>query len=285
MTKELDITLVGARTPDGEIAIKDLVAITSALQELATRIGRDVVNSAGPGRVKQFMEESTQLRLRGVTSGSTVLALSKGPTDKLDVDLPEQEQADTRFWELVSAVAEDQRPAWVSDLIAESAAKFVDAVQSAAPTVRLSSPGRRDISIASERVHAETWISPRQRTDTEMTANGRLEKVDLRSHEFRVRDDVGQAVDLTHVENDGTAARLVGKWVVARGSAVLAGSGRLVSLDRATVDAVEDPATPYLVDDVSTLADILASAPGPDPNGGIELTDDEFASFLAAARS
>jgi len=96
-----------------------------------------------------------------------------------------------------------------------------------------------------------------------MTANGRLEKVDLRSHEFRVRDDVGQAVYLKHVENDATAARLVGKWVVARGSAVLTGSGRLVSLDRAAVEPVEDPATPYLGDDVSTLPDTLASAPGP----------------------
>jgi hypothetical protein len=29
----------------------------------------------------------------------------------------------------------------------------------------------------------------------------------------------------------------------------------------------------------------MANAPGPDPDGGIELTDEEFAEFLKAARS
>jgi hypothetical protein len=31
--------------------------------------------------------------------------------------------------------------------------------------------------------------------------------------------------------------------------------------------------------------EILASAPGPDPHGGIDLTDDEFAEFMKAIRS
>ncbi|OOK82054.1 hypothetical protein BZL30_1360 [Mycobacterium kansasii] len=120
--------------------MKDLAAIATALQELTTRISRDVINMPGPGRTKQFMEELSQLRLHAVERGSTVLRFSKGPTDKLDVDLPEQAVADDRFWEIVRAMGEDRRPDWATDLIAESVGKLVNAIQAAAPTVILGAP-------------------------------------------------------------------------------------------------------------------------------------------------
>ena len=144
---------------------------------------------------------------------------------------------------------------------------------------------RDEVAIDSARIHAETWISKRWQTDTVMTAKGRLEKVDLHSHEFRVRDDVGQAVDLKHVEDDVTAAQLVGHWVVASGNGVLLPSGRLVALDKATIERVDDPAATHLDNEVIALDEILSSAPGPDIDGGIDLTDEEFAAFLEAARS
>ncbi len=285
MTKEIELRLIDAPAPDGEIVVKDLAALTSALQELTTRIGREVINTPGPGRTKQFMEEFAQLRLRGIEAGSTVLVFSKGPTDKLDVDLPEQEVADDRFWEVVKAIGEDQRPAWVTDLIAESAGKFVDALQAAAPKAVLRGPSKGEVAIEAAHIHAETWISKRWQTDTVMTAKGRLEKVDLHSHEFRVRDDVGQAIDLKHVEDDVIAAQLVGQWVVASGNGVLLPSGRLAALDRATIERVDDPAAAYLGNELIGLDEILSSAPGPDIDGGLDLTDEEFAAFLEAARS
>ena len=58
------------------------------------------------------MEELSQLGSTRVEPGSTVLRFSKGPTDKLDVDLPEQAMVDDRFWEIVQAVGEDRRPDW-----------------------------------------------------------------------------------------------------------------------------------------------------------------------------
>ncbi len=118
-----------------------------------------------------------------------------------------------------------------------------------------------------------------------MTAAGRLEKVDLRSHEFRLRDDVDNTVDLKHVENDAVAAQLVGQWVMAHGTGILHTSGRLLALDNAQVEHVDDPAAEYLGNRVIPLEEILASAPGPDPDGGIDLTDEEFEAFLRAARS
>jgi hypothetical protein len=49
--------------------------------------------------------------------------------------------------------------------------------------------------------------------------------------------------------------------------------------------AVIDPTDGLVGDYVVPLEEILASAPGPEPGAGIQLTDDEFADFLRAARS
>lgn len=285
MAKDIEVRLIDTSVPDGEIVVKDLAALTTALQELTTRIGREVINTPGRGRTKQFMEEFAQLRLRGIEAGSTVLVFSKGPTDKLDVDLSEHKTADDRFWDIVRAIGEDQRPGWVTDLIAESAGKFVDALQAAAPKAVVRGPSRDDVAIESAHIHAETWTSKRLQTGRVMTAKGRLEKVDLRSHEFRVRDDVGNAVDLRHVEGDTVAGKLVGQWVAATGRATLTAAGRLVALEDARVEEVEDPGAPYTDRAVVTIETILASAPGPDPAGAIDLDEEELAAFLRAATS
>jgi hypothetical protein len=283
MTTDLELRLIDAPAPKGEITARDLAALAVALQELSTRIGRDVVNTPGPGRTKQFMEEFAQLRLRAIESGSTILKFSKGPTDKLDIDLAEQKAADDRFWEVVGAIRDDKRPDWATDLIAESAAKLVTALRDAAPKVALSDSAHSAVEIESARIHVETWTSKRVQTGTQMEARGRLEKVDLRSHEFRVRDDVGQAVDLKHVADDADAAQHVGKWVVAVGDGVLS-SNRLVALDNVSITLVDDPAHGVTDEEILTLDQILDSAPGPNLSGGIDLSDDEFAAFLEAAR-
>lgn len=282
MTKDLELRLLDAPGPDGEIIVKDLAALALALQELATRIGRDVLNMPGRGRTKQFMEEFAQLRVRAVESGSTVLKFRKGPIDKLDVDLPEQKVADDRFWEIVEAIRQDRRPEWATDLIAESAAKLVGALRDAAPHAKFSDLAHAAVEIKSSEIHVETWTSNRVQTGTQMDAKGRLEKVDLRSHEFRVRDDIGQSVDLKHVSDDVAAAQSVGQWVVATGNGILS-SGRLVALDYVSIALVDDPARTFERDTVHTLDELLASAPGPDAPGGMDLTDDEFADFLEAA--
>lgn len=283
MTRDLELRLIDAPVPNGEIVVKDLAALTIALQELTTRIGRDIVNTPGPGRTKQFMEEFAQLRLTAVESGSTVLRFNKGPTDKLDVDLPEQRIADDRFWEIVEAIKDDRRPDWATDLISESVAKLVKALRDAAPRTALSDSTHAPVRIESERIHVETWTAKVVQTQAEMEARGRLEKVDLRSHEFRVRDDVGQAVDLKHVAQDVDAAQYVGKWVVAVGDGITS-SGRLVALDNVSITLVDDPARTLTDDAVLTLDQILKSAPGPSQSGSIDLTDDEFTAFLKAAR-
>ena len=285
MTSEFELRLIDAAAPNGEIAAKDLSGLASALQELTVRIGRDVAQTPGPGRTKQYVEEFSQLRLRGLDAGSTVLQFAKGPANKLDVAIPEQELADNRFWEVIAGIADNRRPDWVSDLVADSANKLINALRAAAPRAELSSDFRSTIGITAAALQSEIWSPSGDRLGGLTQIHGRLEKVDLRSHEFRVRDDVDQAVELRHVENDLAAGQLVGQWVVAEGQSVLQQSGRLVALDNVRIHRTDDPAAAYLGRHVVPLDEILSTAPGADLGRGIGPTPSEFDEFLRAARS
>ncbi len=281
-TREFELQLFDATAPSGEIAVKDLNALAGALQELTTRISRDVVQSPGPGRSKQYVEEFAQLRLSAMRVGSTVLQFVNGPTGKLDIELAEQHVADDRFWEIVTAIGADRKLAWVTDRIAESATKLVIALKAAAPRVVFSASARGKVEIRSAAIHVETWTPPVSPAAGVTQVHGRLEKVDLRSHEFRVRDAVASSVDLRNVQNDEAAARLVGRWVVAEGEATLNSTGKVVILNHARVHEVIDPGAPFVGRYVVSVDEILASAPGPDPEGGIDLTEEEMADFLRA---
>lgn len=285
MPRTVELRLVGAPLPAGQIAVTDLAAIGSALQELTTRIGREVLGASGPGRTKRFMEELSSLRLQQLTSGSTVLSFVKEPLEKLDVDLPQIREADNRFWEIMRAVSENHRPPWVPDGIAQSAAKLISALKNAAPVAILGDASDIEVQIDCAEVRAEMWVREFSLLNGVADAVGLLEKIDLRSHDFRVRDDIGQAVELKHVLNDANAARLVGHWVIAHGEGTVDASGRVVSLSNVTIESVVDPAVAYLGGEVAKLDEILASAPGPDFGGGIALTDEEFDDFLRASHS
>ncbi|MDP9443829.1 MAG: hypothetical protein M3P83_05570 [Actinomycetota bacterium] len=281
----LELHLVGSATPDGEIRARDLAVLADALQELRLRIGRDLINKAGPGRTRQYMDELTEIRLAAIASGSTVLTFAQGPTDKLDGMLVEERQLEQRFRDVVEAISRDERPDWATDLIAESAAKLVDGLKATAPRAIMRCGAGSDVTFETSRIHRETWTTGRVQTDEFVTAKGRLERVDLRTHEFRVRDDVGNAVDLLHVVGDTVAAKLVGQWVAATGRATLNRAGRLVALQDARVEAVDDPTAPYVDRAVVSVETLVAGPPGPDPASAIDLDDEEFATFLAAARS
>lgn len=285
MTTEFELRLIDAPAPSGEIAAKDLATLAAALQELTTRISRDVAGSTGPGRSRQHTEEAAQVRLRSIAAGSTVLEFVKGPVGKLDIDLADEKLADDRFWEVVAGIGQNRKPGWMTDRVAESVGKLVNALRSAAPRVAFSAPARPSIEFDSAAANVQEWLSEVVRTTDLAHVQGRLEKVDLRSHDFRVRDDVGYSVELRRVIDDADAARLVGQWVTAEGSATSNSAGRVVALDNVRVHEVVDPAAPYVGPYVVSVEEILASAPGADMDGGIELTDQEFEEFLRAARS
>ncbi|MGY4710674.1 hypothetical protein ACXDF8_14125 [Mycolicibacterium sp. CBM1] len=159
VSTEFELKLVDAPVPSGEVAAKDLAALAASLQELTTRIGRDVAGSAGPGRSKQHTEKSARLRLRSVTPGSTVLKFVKGPTDKLDIDLAHERLADDRFWDVIAGIGQNHKPEWMTDLVAESAGKLVAALRSAAPRAVFSAPARPTIDFDPTTVSVESWLS------------------------------------------------------------------------------------------------------------------------------
>ncbi|AKS33212.1 hypothetical protein [Mycolicibacterium goodii] len=285
MIKQIELRLVDGSAPSGEITLKDLSGIAAALQELVTRLSREAADAAGPGRSKQYVEEFAELRLDGITAGSTVLKVSKGPADKLDVEVPGLSDADDRLWDILGAIGADQRPDWTSALVAESAGKLAAALRGAAPITVISSPDRADVHIDGAQIHLETWAVNQVTSAGSGVAAGWLEKADLHSHTFRIRDDVGNTVDLRRVVDDHAAGRLVGQWVTAEGVAALSSTGRVVALTNARVYQTDDPAAAFLGSRVVPLDEILARAPGPDPNGGLDLTDEEAAEFLRAIRS
>lgn len=282
MIKQIKLRLVDGSAPSGEITLKDLSGIATALQELVTRLSREAADAAGPGRSKQYVEEFAELRLDAITSGSTVLKVSKGPTDKLDVEVPGLADADDRLWDILGAIGADQRPNWTSTLVAESAGKLAAALRGAAPTTVVSSPARADVRIDGARIHVETWAPNQLSSVGSATASGWLEKVDLHSHTFRLRDDVGNTVELRRVVDDTAAAVLVGRWVNAEGEATLGPTGRVVSLNHARVYETGDPAAEFLGHRVVPLTEILARAPGPVPLEGLDLTEEEWRAFLEA---
>lgn len=281
---DLELRLVGARAPDGEIRFADLVAIASSLQELSLRITRTCVSAERLGRPNDVVQEFAQLRLRGLTKGSTRLLVSRGPSDTLDIDPSELRDLDRKFSEVIEGVGRDQRPAWLNDSIAESTEEFVKALQSSAHVVeaRFADVGRT-VRIKTESIHRETWrrssptVSP-----SEVVVSGKLEAVDLRSGKFRVVDDVGNRIALDDVPDAEGTAHLINQRVRATGPAARDDADRIRVLH---APVVEEDALPDAWCS-RTTADLAAelAKPGPTFGAGVELTDEEYADFLAVVR-
>ncbi|MGI8415024.1 MAG: hypothetical protein ACR2P2_02225 [Nakamurella sp.] len=284
MSTELELRLIEASAPDGEIRLSDLAEIARTLQELSLRIGRQYADAGGPGRTHHTIEDLSQLRLTGLAAGSTRLVVARGELGELDAEFPEVAELDRRFWDVIEGIGSDRRPEWVSDLVADSAAGFLAALQVAAPRVVASMGAGRQVDIDTHSSHAATWVASHTENGEEAAVAGRLEKVDLRSHTFRIRDDVGNTLQLKDVPNDGLAARLIGGRVLARGAAIRNRSGALTGLRAASV-AADEATMSWQIPAVIPIEKPLASAPGPSAVPAVELSDDEFAAFLEAIRS
>lgn len=284
MSTELELRLIEASAPDGEIRLSDLAEIARTLQELSLRIGRHYADAAGPGRTHHTIEDLSQLRLSGLATGSTRLLVARGPTDALDLELPDARELDRRFWEVIDGIGHDRRPEWVTDLIAHSAAGFLTALRASAPRVVATMGDRRRVEIDARASRTATWMTARIAPGEQTVVAGRLEKVDLSSHAFRIRDDVGNTLALKDVPNDSTAARLIGARVLSSGTAIRNQSGQLTGVRAASVEA-DESMTSWRIPSAVPIGRLVASAPGPSADHALELTDEEFAAFLESARS
>lgn len=286
MAVEYELRLIEGRSATGEILLADLAAIAGPLQELSTRVARALVRHEGPGRSRLAVEEAATLRLRGVEPGSTRLRLTRGP-DVLDIATDLDRGIDDELWRVLEGIAADRRPERISDLVAASAGDLVQALRASCALVEVRNERRdRALRIRTEHSHRETWTADVPVTADEIVAvTGRLEAVDLRSHRFRLRDDIGRTYRLHDVRDAATAARHVGEYVVARGRALRAAEDTLMGLEAPDLSVPADLGVKAGIPSDVSLTTILASAPGPDPEGGLDLTDKEFDSFLRAVRS
>jgi len=280
---ELELRLIGAAAPDGEVRLNDLAELAAGLQELSLRVGRELHRRAGPGRTHQTVEALTEMRLSGLSKGSTRLHLARGGEDELDLDLVQAREIDTKFWEVVEGVRTNERPEWVTDLIAESAGKLVMALKSSAPQVELVRGDNPPMRLETQTLRKEVWLAtPDDRAAEEVVVTGILEAVDLRSGRFRIRDDVGTRIALDDVVDRDSVAPLINHRVRAVGVGVLGPEGQLKAVTEPSIEqeSLPDSWSKFATGDWSAEL----SKPGPAFGEGVELSDEEFADLMAVLK-
>ncbi len=280
-TEDYEFRLSTTQDPAGQISLTELGQLAERLQELATRIARWVAEIHGPGRSPALLAEIAHLRLSGLTEGSTRLRISRGSPGTLDVEDDVERDLSQRFWDVIAGISTDAPPQDAPEGVRESAAGVLDALARAGS----------DVTVTRIRDHAQAqfrpaernravWVPERRVAAEQMTVRGRLEMVDLHSGTFRVRDDVGNAITLYRVREPHAAAKLVDRQATAAGARL--GARRGPALDEVTVVPAEPlpPEWSPSFDDESWRAQL--SGPGPDPSGGVDVDDDDWAVFMRA---
>lgn len=279
MSVDFELRLSGGDAPDGEIELTDLVNIGGALQELSLRIARGCLPSDALGRPNALLADVSQLRLRGLLEGSTLLKFSRGHADTLNVPLDHEQDIDDRFADVMDGIARNSRPEWVDGTVAESSAKLLKAMRQAAPMIRFQAGTRPTVDIDTKVAELNVWErSAAAAASEQFTISGRLEAVDLRTNRFRVVDDLSNSIRLVNVEDAGSVAPLIGGRVKARGLGRRGPDDKLQSLSHPVLTAAPLPAT-WLQHGTADLAHEL-SKPGPKVGEGIELDDAEYEDFL-----
>jgi hypothetical protein len=283
-SRAFSFQLVGLDSPDGQISMRDLVHIGDALQLTATRIARQVGGKLGPGRSPAAIDRMSELRLRGIGQGSTVLELELGMVDSLPLEGGDEELVATRFAEAVASIAANAPPSWASPGVTAAIGKVVRHVAESGASKLEALRGIGDEAtplqtIDLDLVDQNAWKVDEQPDIESVSFIGRLDKVDLRARRFRVRDDVGHDVTLEDVVDVDAAAQLIGQRVVAVGMAEHGSDGRVVRIVEPVL-ARENLPTNW-----------FAAIPDERPAGsqvlrpGIEgVTEDEVSEFLAEIR-
>ena len=278
---DLDLRLSGTSSPSGEITLEALSRIAGSLQELATRVARYVIGQKGPGRTPESAARISTLRLRGISAGSTHLAVGFGEPDTLDFDTSLETEVADRYWEIINGIGTSVRPDWAVDLVAESALHLCDALSETAQTVEVSRNDGRVAKWASTVVSRSPWQSAAAIGEQTVAVSGVLEKVDLHDRRFRIRDDVGNTVALNDVQDADHVGRLVGQRTVATGLPVTSTGSRTLALSGVSI--VASPiSSDWVPGEYADIEAVFAAAPGPDPAGVKSLTDDDLDAFFAA---
>lgn len=149
--REIELRMYGQADPPGELRADAAARVGEALQDVILRLTREAANAAGLGRPPRVLEQLGEVRLAGVTQGSTRLIFRLGDPSALDVD-PLSGATDRMFTELVTGIAQNRRPAFVTETIAEATARFVASLQKASPQTDVTLSGRTVARLETGRV-------------------------------------------------------------------------------------------------------------------------------------
>lgn len=287
MSTQFELRLVGADAPPGELDAADLLAIVGSLQQISTRLGRVETDAAPRGRPSREVQRVGRLRI-GLAPGSTrVLFERRTDTTSLDFDMEDEAAVDNAFQRVIESMVTNERPAWVTDPVAEGVADLAVALKSAAPRVEFCVDGAIQASFQTDSIHREPWRpAPRESDpDDAVVFVGRLEKVDIKRHDFRIRDDIGNEYALPKVADDTSVMHLIGAHVRVAGVAERDGLGRVASIREAHIAPAVDPSVDTPIESEVPLAAILEAAPGPSGRGVPGLTEEEADAFFEALQS
>lgn len=277
------IRLIDMDAPDGEIDTDDLVAIVAAMKRLTRRLTREVLEQPGQGRPSGMVESLSRSRV-AMGTGSTTLAFTVGDPAALEID-PIAEAVDARFRELVSDFESEDGPQNASESILGAAAELARAVTAAAPVAEFSTGDESStIPVRRSEVHLDRWVGRIPAPEVMRSLTGRLEMGDLHSSAFRIRDAVGNTVDLVDVPEPETVIPFLGMNVTVTGlltPAVGATKNRMRAPEITLAVGVLERFGLAELPSMETLREQARSAPEPQP---LDLTDDEIDSFMAAIR-
>ncbi len=283
MAKQFEFRLLDGSAPSGQLEADDLIALVQSLKEVATKLGRQETESELIGRPSKRAHRLARLNI-GLGPGSTRVFLQRisAGTGSLEFDVDEELSFDARFEEIVSSIAADRRPQWVSAPLAIAAGNLRAALARVAPRVEFAVDGRVSQRFSTGETHKHTWSSDDVSPHAIVSFVGRLRAVNLDSHRLQVTDDVGNRVALVDVADDVQAGRLLGEYVHVVGSPVRNAKGRLSHIHRPTIEAAS--AAPGVASARASvpLEAILARTEGPRPEGIADLSHDEAAAFLDA---
>lgn len=284
MAMQFDVRLSGHGAPDGELDADDLVALVESLREVASKIGRVETRAHPAGRPPSRTRRVARLMV-GLAAGSTTVRVHRaGLPGALDFELAEERMFDETFAGLVDGIARNHRPAWVGDPLALATAHLVSALRQAAPRVEFAVDRVSRGAVETASLHRDLWQVPLRAGPEEVSVVGRLYSANLHSHRFRLEDAVGTRIVLPSVVDDSAAARLLDALVVAVGVPEYDADGGIAAIRNATISPAADVSVTGLVPSGVPIEEILASAPGPGLEHALDLTDEEFDSFLRAVR-
>jgi hypothetical protein len=209
---------------EGAIPLAELAAMAKSVQDTVDQIARSLSARTGPGRPPAYLSKLSALEAVAIEAGSAVLAI-EAPHDMegLPIHFDEPDagvQAIEMFVQSIDALSHgDPPPPEIGDPAAGSLRAFVRSVEG---HDQVDVESRTDGRTATARlvprlvVDSDTDRTEDADPDAPVQIVGKLYEVNLHTHSYRIRDELGRTRSVTVGENldDRTLARaLLGEVV------------------------------------------------------------------------